>query len=355
MKQLAYVLYVVVLCACLLACQSKNSNNDMEQQQRIKNELTSINKLLRDTAFAVAMAGGQEAAWYEAQGQTAPPFFAGPDSLLKKSVKEEKIAINVAGFYAVECGISALVALNGQTPVYWLQQIVNKTLDSSGILLLNRFANATWKAGQPFRSLERTSRDNFIVAGFLSDAEIQKDVDQVNAAAAKLLDSLKDVSESPAAIQLEKINRLLKDKQYALAMAAHMEAAYYKGQNKPAPPFLSPEEDTAVKQKSAREEKIAINIAGFYALECGVGYLSTSQNKLPSDILKAITLDSTSAKDKQLLERFANATWKAGQPFRSLDRITRDVFKPFDMLPEDEVEKDWVQIKRAAARLLKAL
>jgi hypothetical protein len=327
----------------------------MEQQQHIKNELTNINKLLRDTAFAVATAGAQEAAWYEAQGKTATPFFAGPDSLLTKSVKEEKIAINVAGFYAVECGIGALVALNGQTPVYWLQQIVNKTLDSGSMLLLNRFANATWKAGQPFRSLERLTRNNFIVADFLNAAEIQKDADQVTAAATKLLDSLKDVSESPASAQLEKINRLLKDKQYAFAMASHMEAAYYKGQNKPAPPFLSPKEDTAVKQKSAREEKIAINIAGFYALECGVGYLSASQNKLPSDILKSITLDSTSAKDKQLLERFANATWKAGQPFRSLDRITRDIFKPFDMLPEDEVEKDWVQIKQAAKMLLAAI
>jgi hypothetical protein len=55
------------------------------------------------------------------------------------------------------------------------------------------------------------------------------------------------------------------------------------------------------------------------------------------------------------MKRFANATWKAGQPFRSLDRITRKTFTCFDLLPPEEVEKDWMQIKAAAIKLSAAL
>jgi hypothetical protein len=57
-------------------------------------------------------------------------------------------------------------------------------------------------------------------------------------------------------------------------------------------------------------------------------------------------------KDKELLERFANATWKASQPFRSMERIRRSNFIPFDLLPAEEVEKDWVQLQAAAKSLL---
>jgi hypothetical protein len=34
-----------------------------------------------------------------------------------------------------------------------------------------------------------------------------------------------------------------------------------------------------------KEEKIATNLAGFYALECGLSYLATAQKKLPSAVL----------------------------------------------------------------------
>lgn len=346
----AHLLYALLPVSFFLACNSTHTN-DMKETEAIQQELAQINGLLRDTAFATAMAGGQEAVYYEKQGQQAPDFFAGPDSSIKKSYKEDKIATNLAGFYAVECGIGALVAQKGETPVYWLQQIVQQKIDSTGMLLLNRFANATWKAGQPFRALQRITRDNFLVADFLSAEELEKDAAQVRAAATLLLDSLKEVIHAPATAQLEAINHLLKDKTFALKMAQHMEAAYYAGQQKEAPPFLSAAEDTATINKSAHEEKIAINIAGFYALECGVSYLSAVQHKLPSVILASIVSDSINAKDKQLLERFANATWKAGQPFRSLDRIARDVFKPFDMLSPDEVDKDWAQIQAAAKKL----
>lgn len=328
----------------------------MEEKENSKEEeFAKINGLLHDTAFALEMAMGQDAAYFLNQGQKAPPFFQGPDSLINKPFKEEKIAINLAGFYAVECGIGVLIDQKGKTPVFWLQQIIDRTLDSNDVLLLNRFANATWKTGQAFRGLVRIKRDNFVGANFLSKSEIQKDADQIFSAAAFLFDTLKSFSNDSKETQVEMISKLLKDKQFAFKMAKHMEAAYFNGQNKSVPLFLSPAEDTAIIQKSAREEKIAINTTGFYALECGVNYLATSRHKLPSEILRSIVDDSINQKDKWLLERFANAAWKAAQPFRSLDRISRDNFIPFELLSKEEVKKDWDQIKSAAERVLKLL
>jgi hypothetical protein len=51
----------------------------------------------------------------------------------------------------------------------------------------------------------------------------------------------------------------------------------------------------------------------------------------------------------------ANATWKAGQPFRGLNRITRATFTPFYFLNEADIEKDLIQVRSAAKRLLSAL
>ncbi|MGC4037192.1 MAG: hypothetical protein QM764_14635 [Chitinophagaceae bacterium] len=310
---------------------------------------------MRDLTFAISIAKSQDSAYYISQNQPVPSFDAEKDSTKKKSFKEEKIAINVAGFYATECGIGALMEQKGETPVFWLKKIAEKRLDSSEILLLNRFANATWKAGQPFRSLSRIAKDNFIVANFLSKEEIQKDYDQVSAAASKLLDSLKTSENALKEEQLQKIKSLLQDKQFAFEMAKHIEASYYSSLKKEVPPFLNPGEDTLQIDKSIFEEKIAINIAGFYALECGLSYFAAAQDKAPSDVLNAILADTISTSDKQLFERFANATWKAGQPFRSLDRITRDIFIPFDLLSKEEIEKDWVQIKNAAKKVKEIL
>lgn len=322
----------------------------MPESQTINEELKKISALLQDTSFALDLAKNQEAAYYASQGQPAPPFLTEKDdsTAITRSLKEEKIATNIAGFYALECGIGSLIEQKGGTLVEWLTRIVEKKLDSSEILVLNRFANATWKAGQPFRSLKRITRDNFTSSVFLPADEVKKDYDQILAAASKLLPALAELKDSSNASQLQKLDQLLKDKQFALQMAMHMEGAYYTGQQQAIPPFLKPGEDTSVIIKSVKEEKIATNVAGFYALECGISYLATVQNKLPSEVLQQIINDSISYTDKRLFERFANATWKAGQPFRGLNRIERKSFTPFDLLPSEEVEKDWVQIKTAA-------
>lgn len=162
-------------------------------------------------------------------------------------------------------------------------------------------------------------------------------------------------ASDPRGAQLLKLQSLLRDKDFALEMAQHLDAAYYWGQGQTPPPFLKPEEETATATKSVKEEKMAINLAGFYALEAGIGYLSERDGKTPVEILQKIVDGSLEKADMLLLARFANATWKASQPFRSLSRIARDTFRPAALLGADDLLKDYVQIANAAVKLLEAM
>jgi hypothetical protein len=330
-------------------------DDTMEQKKQM--QLTVIDSLLRSADFNLSIAKAQDTAYYTGIGEPVPAFLtpAEDTATIAKSVKEEKIATNLAGFYALECGIGVLCNQTHEKPVDWLEKIVQNKTDSATILLLNRFANATWKASQPFRSLDRITRPVFTGAGFLSAEEVKKDYYQVQTAAAKLLSSMQDVKDSSLSTQMEKIRSLLHSQEYAAEMAACMDAGYYTTQKQPAPVFISAKEDTATTKKSVKEQKIATNVAGFYALECCTNYLVTKKNLLPSAILTSIVDGTIGKEDKDLFSRFANATWKAGQPFRGLSRIERETFTPFYFLSEADIEKDWVQIKAAAKKLLTQL
>jgi hypothetical protein len=330
---------------------------DDTMEQKIKNELAKIDSLLRSTDFSLQIAKTQDTAYYTGIGEPVPPFLStGEDTATTgKSVKEEKIATSLAGFYALECSIGLLCDQTHEKPTAWLEKIIHNKTDTATILLLNRFANATWKAGQPFRGLDRITRPVFTGAGFLPADEVKKDYDQVKTAAAKLLESIQDVKDGSLTKQMEKIRSLLHSQQYAAEMAAVMDSGYYTSQKKTAPPFLSAKEDTATVLKPVKDQKIATNVAGFYALECCTNYLVTTRNILPSHVLKSVVNNTISKEDKNLFSRFANATWKAGQPFRGLNRIERETFTPFYFLSGRDIDKDWVQIKAAAKKLLAEL
>ena len=270
---------------------------------------------------------------------------------IEKRVKEEKIATNVAGFYALECGINYLCEKDSSSPAEWLEKIISKKINEKDIEILNRFANATWKAGQPFRGMERIKKPNFIGWSGLSSEDVEKDYIQIIGAATKLQPLIKGTKEE----QWQQLKKLLQSKEFAYEIAAYMDSSYYAGEKKTVPPFISTENEQVVKKKSFKEEKIAMNVAGFYAMECVVNYFVAAKKQAPSSILKSITGNSISKEDKLLFCRFANATWKAGQPFRNLDMVARETFTPFNFLSEADIEKDWVQIKAAAAKLLKAM
>jgi len=351
--------YYIASLICLLTASCNNNRTNQKQLtmtavDSISIELKKLDSLLQDSAFAATIASMLEASYYKGLGEPAPAFLKpGEDSLLTdKSVKDEKIATNIAGFYALECGINYLCSRDSATPAQWIEKILSKTaLDKDAAEILNRFANATWKAGQPFRSLDRIKKANFIGWSGLSDAEVQKDVRQIEGAALIVQPFIKGSKTE----QLLQLKELLQSKEFALQAASFMDSSYYAGEKKPVAEFLSKEEKTATKKKSFKEEKIATNIAGFYALECGINYFVSAKKQAPTMILQSIVNGSISKEDKLLCCRFANATWKAGQPFRNLDRITRETFTPFNFLSEADIEKDWVQVKAAAEILLAEL
>jgi hypothetical protein len=268
--------------------------------------------------------------------------------IIAKTVADEKVAINLAGFYALEAGINCFCKKNDSSIMDRLERIINKDLADDEIELLNRFANTTWKAGQPFRGLKRIQRHDFIGFSSLSDEEVQKDYRQITAAAVKLKSVLQAGTKDE---QFKQLQDLLHDKAFAFELAAFMESSYYVGENKPVPVFISNEEALMVRKKQLQEEKIAVNLAAFYGLECAVNYLVMKQQKPATFILRSIVDDNISSEDKLLLARFAHAAWKAGQPFCKLDNITRDAFKPFNLLPDAAINNYRVQIK-AAANLL---
>lgn len=320
-------------------------------------ELNRLQTLLRDPIFALDMAQTLDAAYYQGLGQSVPPFLKPEDETATalKSVREEKIAINLAGFYAVETGVGYLAERDRQSPLEVLLAVAEGRRSDADMLLLARFANATWKAGQPFRALARISRPTFGPAALLSETELRKDFVQIRAAAVRLAGSLQGLRSRDTPAQLDGLQTLLRDQAFAQDMAQALDAAYYIGLGQPVPPFLKPEEMTANAPKSVREEKIAINLAGFYALEAGVGILAEQGRESPLQIIDSIAKGSRPEKDMLLLARLANATWKAGQPFRSLARVSRDTFKPAALLSPADVRKDLDQIQAAAVRLGKAM
>lgn len=333
-------------------------NNSMQKQEgQIERQLRVFDTLLRDKAFAQSMAAHLDSSYYAGLGQAAPPFLpaSGAGDSARASKKEEKIATNLAGFYALECSVDILSMQTTEPPVAWIERIANGGADSSAGLLLNRFANATWKAGQPFRDPDRITRYNFIGADRLEAEEVKKDAVQIKNAAVKLLRSLQPVKNASLPEQMKALKGLLQDTVYAEEMAAHLDAAYALNQGQKPGPFLAPGDDTATLVKSAGAIKIATNLAGFYALECAVNYLATTKKILPSTLLQGLINKSLSKEDEMLFARFANATWKAGQPFRGLARITRETFTPFYFLSAADIEKDLVQVRAAAEKILPLL
>ena len=335
------------------SCESKVQSNK-DQKDR---ELVTIDSLLRDSAFTQSMAATMDSSYYAGIGEKAPVFLTPEDdtAFVIKNKLDEKVATNLAGFYALECGVGLLSTQSNTTPIAILKKITNGSADSDMILLLNRCANATWKASQPFRGLNRITRPNFIIASNLSAEEVDKDYVQIKNAAVKLLGSLELKSDSSLAQQMKALRGLLQDSAYAVAMASFLDSSYYVNLNQPSQSFSAPGDDTATIKKSTKEMKIATSVAGFYALECGVNYLVTTTNRLPSVIIKSVADNSMSANEKMLFARFANATWKAGQPFRGINRITRPTFTPFYFLSEPDIEKDLVQVRAAAKCLLRLL
>jgi hypothetical protein len=347
----AIVLLYSVIIYGNVACSNDAKSPSVDFKQ-INVEIEAIDTLLRDASFAEFMARSLDSAYYAGIGEAQPVFLKSTDDTAVQLIrlKDEKVATSIAGFYALECGAELLSKNSKETFTSWLQKIIKGDAGPDAVLLLNRFANATWKAGQPFRDMERLKRYNFRVASLLTKEEIDKDSIQIENNAKKLFALMQPATRASQEDQMKLLRTILQDTLAAVRMSSYADSTFavsqHQGTTAPNPA------DTAMVRKTVKQMKIATSIAGFYALECCLNYLATTKNELPSKILSSLVNDSLSNDDKMLFARFANATWKAGQPFRGLNRITRETFTPFYFLSEADIDKDLVQVKAAGKILL---
>lgn len=115
-----------------------------------------------------------------------------------------------------------------------------------------------------------------------------------------------------------------------------------------------PQEGNLEQQKmyDKAQQKLAMNLAGFYALSEGLGMIAEenpTDQHAASKLLDSIVNKTADQKNLNKMCRLAHATWAAGQPYRN--RETRKVMQPWDTLPEGEKLKDMVQITAAAVVL----
>ena len=175
-------------------------------RETIAEQRHRLDSLLKNPAFALYIAKSQDTAYYAGIGQPVPPFLSAEEekSVLKKLWIEEQQAVSLTPFYALECGLGTLCKQTEETPVTWLQRIVANRADSNAVHLLQRFANATWKAAQPFQSLNNIQRATFTVAGLCAPDQLDNEYFLVKTAAGKLLDTLQHRKDSSTEKQLEK-------------------------------------------------------------------------------------------------------------------------------------------------------
>src|SRR5881392_612635 len=128
--KIARFLVLLLFVVYITACEQKTS---VAMDEKIKHQLTIIDSLLRSADFSLEIAKAQNTAYYKGIGQPVPPFLSAAEdgATIAKPAREEKIATNLAGFYALECGIGLLCSQTNEKPTAWLQKLVDEKADSS--------------------------------------------------------------------------------------------------------------------------------------------------------------------------------------------------------------------------------
>lgn len=110
---------------------------------------------------------------------------------------------------------------------------------------------------------------------------------------------------------------------------------------------------------SEEPQQVAMNLAGAYAVQTAASVISEIRNNGEVTsmgfemVIRDIAADNLSDLERSVARRCANLAWKAGQPFRGIDRITRSAMVDFNLLPTDEIAKDDDQLQAAAESLLR--
>lgn len=102
-------------------------------------------------------------------------------------------------------------------------------------------------------------------------------------------------------------------------------------------------------------EKVAQNLAGLQAVNSGISIIASLREvNVEKDffsILSDIVKGNISEIERGILLRLANCAWGAGQPFRSIEGAMTQM-NCLDSLDDNEVAKDWHQIKAVAEWLI---
>ena len=141
---------------------------------------------------------------------------------------------------------------------------------------------------------------------------------------------------------LNQLQNILQDPNFQLQVANACSKAYAEGVGHPEWHSDFGGED---------QQMIAQNLAGPLAVNTGISVIALLREEEHKKVLEDIANGNVSEDEKNILLRLANLSWAAQQPFRGrADRVN-----VFDLLSQEEVEKDYVQITTAAKMMYEAL
>ncbi len=157
-----------------------------------------VTKMFQSVNFSVAAANNADKAYADGTGNPQDHVPFGED-------QPEKVAVNVAGVYAVDTAANIIAVrryglaggrVHPDAYTTALEDIYNGNLDADERYVINNCANLSWRAGQPFRGittapLARITRPVNMQFNELPVHEQDKDMTQIQAGAAFLLEQLK--------------------------------------------------------------------------------------------------------------------------------------------------------------------
>lgn len=325
-----------------------NSKKDIPRKlPEIKLQLNQVRAIMQDWDKSIHIAKNLHDEHYSRQGLEVTPFHYEP---IEKEVYEN-VAMCTAPMVAMEAVLSYLVESKKQDPMRTIWTLQKGTLDDASLLLAARLANLTWKVGQPFRSPDRIQRDCFIPAAQLSQEELLKDYDQLQAAATVFELNLERGVEPTESYdkQVNYMTKLMQGFDFMTDAARHIHYAYFKDTGQK--PF---EFDPGPVRKEVYEQ-ISKNLSGFYATECFIGYLCEQNILTPKEALGKIINKKLTDHEEKLAARFSKTAYKAAQLFINKDNIKKSGFIPAFLDTEYNYKLDLIQIEIGANLLLKHL
>jgi hypothetical protein len=164
------------------------------------------------------------------------------------------------------------------------------------------------------------------------------------------------MSRSARSVVFAAISALFQSISASVAAANRLCKAHADGAGRP---------DYYMPYDGSNPQQVAMYLAGLYAADTSANILATmapcaTPEASYVDALRSIADGALDDDQKVIISNVANATWRAGQPFRDiadkpLQGITRDINIQFNELPANERNKDLVQVAEGAKILLEAI